>query len=179
MGSARRDRSILLTGMMGTGKTSVGRLLGRRLGWRFIDTDERVEAHAAVPVRTIFERDGEARFRELERAVLEELPTRRAVIALGGGAVVAAENRTLLRDKGTLVWLDADPEVLAARLPADDERPLLAGLEGAARVERLRQLRNERLAAYRSAELRVATDDRTPEAVCAAVLCALGREDAA
>ena len=97
--------------MMGTGKTSVGRLLGRRLGWRFIDTDERVEAHAAVPVRTIFERDGEARFRELERAVLEELPARRAVIALGGGAVVAAENRTLLRDKGTLVWLDAAPEI--------------------------------------------------------------------
>ena len=179
MGSAERDRALLLCGMMGVGKTQVGRLLASRLGWEFVDTDERIETGLGRPVARIFADAGEAAFRALEREVLERLPAQSAVIALGGGAVVASENRDVLRQRGTLVWLDAEPEVLAARIGDGEERPLLAGLDAEARVARLRELRAEREPAYACADLRVATDDSTPESVCDQVLAALGWEDAA
>jgi shikimate kinase len=169
----------MLTGMMGAGKTSVGRLLAQRLDWEFIDTDERIESARSVSISEIFAREGEAAFRELEREVLAALPDHQAVIALGGGAVVPAENRSLLRDKGTLVWLDASAEALAARVGDAAERPLLSGLDGGDRVERLRRLRAEREASYAMADLRIDTEGRSPERVCAAVLAALGWEDAA
>lgn len=169
----------MLVGMMGSGKTSVGRLLARRLGWEFIDTDELVEAEGAQAIAEIFAREGEARFRARERKVLEALPRQNAVIALGGGAPVCASNRALLRSKGTLVWLDAQPEALAARVGPAAGRPLLAGLDGRGRLERIRALRAEREAAYAECDLRVPTDDCTPQQVCNAVLSALGWEDAA
>ena len=177
MGRASRDRALMLTGMMGAGKTCVGQLLARRLGWDFIDTDERVERARELPIAEIFAREGEAAFRALERVVLDELPDRGVVIALGGGALGSPESRSLLRDKGTLVWLDAPAETLAARVGAAAERPLLAGLDADARIECLRQLRREREPAYGSADLRVETGERTPEEVSAAVLAALGWED--
>lgn len=179
MGSAGRDRALLLCGMMGAGKSQVGRLLASRLGWEFVDTDERIEAGQQRSVARIFAEEGEAAFRALEREVLEGLPARSAVIALGGGAVVAAGNRDLLRERGTLVWLDAEPEVLAERIGDASERPLLAGLDAEARVARLRELRAEREPAYARAGVRVPTDGSTPERVCDRVLAALGWEDAA
>jgi len=165
--------ALLLVGMMGSGKSSVGRLLAARLGFAFIDTDQCVEAAAGRSVARVFAEDGEARFRELERQVLAGLPDQRAVVALGGGAVVAAENRALLRGKGTLVWLDAQPETLARRVGDGAGRPLLAGLDPAARIERLRDLALQRETAYRQAGLRVSTDQRTPAQVCDALLAAL------
>ncbi len=169
----------MLTGMMGAGKTSVGRLLAQRLEWEFIDTDERVERAASASIAEIFSRQGEEAFRALEREVLAALPTRNAVIALGGGAAVASESRALLRELGTLVWLDASPDTLAARVGGGDERPVLADLGPGGRVERLAGLRAEREASYARADLRIETDGRTPDEVCAAVLTALGWEDAA
>ncbi|MBW2416367.1 MAG: shikimate kinase [Deltaproteobacteria bacterium] len=190
MGSARRsDRSLLLTGPMGAGKTRVGRLLARRLDWPFVDTDERIEAVSGMRIPEIFAREGEAGFRSRERRVLSGLPERDSVVALGGGAVVSPENREILRGKGTLVWLDASAATLAARLSggngagsgsgAEDDRPLLAGLDPPAREARLEQIRVERRAAYSEAPYRVATDGRSAEQVCDAVLSALGWEDAA
>ena len=179
MGRAKRDRTILLSGMMGSGKSSVGRALAERLGWEFIDTDERVESERGLKVEEIFRQQDEAAFRQLERSVLESLPSRNAVVALGGGAVIAAEIRSLLRTKGTLVWLEAKPETLAARIGNTDSRPLLAGAEGAGRIERLRTLQSERAEAYASAEVRVSTDEKNVEEVCSAVLVALGWEKAA
>jgi shikimate kinase len=179
MGSAGRDRALLLCGMMGVGKTQVGRLLASRLGWEFVDTDERIESGQKRSVARIFAEEGEQAFRALEREVLEQLPGQAAVIALGGGAVVAPENRALLRERGTLVWLDAEPEVLAARIGEREERPLLAGLDAEARVVRLRELRAEREPSYACADLRIATDDTTPQRVCDGLLAALGWEDAA
>lgn len=179
MGTASRERSLLLAGMMGAGKTSVGRLLAERLGWNFVDSDACVEQTHARPIREIFALEGEARFRALEREALEKLPARHAVVALGGGAVVDPATRKLLRAKGTLVWLDASPETLARRVGPSGARPLLADLGEAERIERLRELRAERSAAYADSDLRVDTEGLSPDQVCAAVLSGLGWEDAA
>ena len=179
MARRKRDRTILLTGMMGSGKSAVGRALAERLGWSFIDTDSEIEQKRCLSVAEIFRAEGEASFRELERAELAALPDRRVVVALGGGALAQAENRRLLHRRGALVWLDAEPETLAARVGESDQRPLLAGLSGADRTERLRALRVERAAGYGKAEVRVDTDGLSPGEVCDAVLAALGWENAA
>jgi shikimate kinase len=174
-----RDRTLLLAGMMGAGKSVVGRLLAVRLSRAFIDTDERIAESAGRSIPEIFADEGEAGFRARERAVLAALPERGAVIALGGGAPVPDENRALLREKGVLVWLDARPETLASRVGEAADRPLLAGLDAAGRSARLARLREERSPAYAGSDLRVETDGRSPEEVCAAVLAALGWERAA
>lgn len=176
MGGA--DRTILLSGMMGSGKSAVGRRLAERLGWRFVDTDEEIASVAGMSIPEIFDRQGEERFRELERAVLERLPDRGAVVALGGGAVVDPANRALLSHKGVCVLLEAPPETLASRIGDCDGRPLLAGASGEERVERLREVHAGRRSAYEEAEVRIRTDDRTVEEVCDMILVALGRRDA-
>jgi shikimate kinase len=173
-GSDERDRCVLLTGPMGAGKSRVGRALASKLGWSFIDTDAEVEKAAGMKIAEIFAREGESAFRARERDVLEGLPTRDCVVALGGGAVVAAENRDVLARKGRLVWLDARPETLARRVGPAAERPLLAGLDGPARIAKLAALRVERASAYGAAELRVDTDRLSVDAVCAAIREALG-----
>ena len=180
MGIPRRERALVLCGMMGSGKSSVGRRLARRLGWEFIDTDSRIESTRGRSVAEIFSNEGEAVFRRFEREVLADLPCRAAVIALGGGTMLAEENRDVLRRKGTLVWIDAAPEVLAARIRSIGPRPLLAGLDREGRIERLRELRAEREAAYAEADLRVRTDEcQSPEEACGVVLRALGWEPSA
>ena len=173
MGSNERDRCVLLCGLMGSGKSRVGRALATRLGWDFVDTDERVEKAAGMKISEIFARDGEAAFRRLESEALAGLPTHRAVVALGGGAVISAENRRRLREKGTLVWLDASPATLVERIGESQKRPLLAGLDRAAREARLTELRAERLAAYSEADLQVRTDGMSVEESAAAVHAAL------
>jgi len=179
MGSGERDRCVLLSGLMGTGKSRVGRALASRLGWDFIDTDEAVERSTGMKISQIFEREGEAAFRAREREALRALPTRRCVVALGGGAVVADETRALLRDKGTLVWLDAAPETLVERLGEARERPLLANLDRAGRIARLAALRAERHSAYAQAPIRVSTDGREVGEVAELVLRALAERSAA
>ena len=114
-----------------------------------------------------------------ERAALEALPTHRCVVALGGGAVVAAENRRILADKGTLVWLDAAPETLVERIGDAEDRPLLAGLDRAGRIARLAALRAERHSAYAEAPIRIVTDGRSVGEVVELVLAALKERSAA
>ena len=182
MGKAKRergergnwyDRAVLLTGLMGSGKSSVGRMLAEDLAWSFIDTDLRVEELRGLPVAEIFAREGEAAFRKLERQVLEALPEGRAVVALGGGAVLSDENRRLLAAKGTRIWLDARPETLLARLGAAEGRPLLEGMDERGRLARLRELARARASAYAEADLRVPTDGLSTREVCARVTKAL------
>lgn len=174
VGSVERNRCVLLTGPMGAGKSRVGRALAKALGWHFIDTDAEVERAARMKISEIFAREGETGFRKRERAVLEALPARDSVVALGGGAVVAEQNRRLLREKGTLVWLDARAETLAERIGEAASRPLLAGLEPAARLAKLAELRDTRAEVYGTAEIRIETDALSAEEVCQAVLTALG-----
>ena len=120
---------VVLVGMMGAGKTTVGRELAGRLGWRFLDTDALVEATVGSTVAELFASRGEAAFRLEESSVLAEslVGGGPAVVSVGGGAVVAPANRELLATAGAVVWLRADPATLAARVGSGVGRPLLDG----------------------------------------------------
>lgn len=145
--SAPLAERILLVGMMGSGKTTVGRLLAERLGWDYVDSDEQVCRNTGRSVREIFETDGEPAFRvEEKRALLQALAGENpAVVGVAGGAVLDEENRTVIAGAGTVVWLDAPPEVLASRVSAGrDHRPLLGDDPAAA----LRRLDRERRPLY-------------------------------
>lgn len=117
---------IYLIGMMGAGKSTLGQTLARELGRSFVDLDERIEARAGFPIAEIFDRYGEAGFRDLESAALAELQTGGApVVALGGGTTKRPANRDILSESGCVVYLKADPATLAKRLADHADRPLL------------------------------------------------------
>ncbi len=119
--------NVFLVGMMGAGKTTLGKALARRTGREFIDTDRLLVERTGVPVATIFEFEGEEGFRKRESALLREVARRTGcVVATGGGAVLAAENRLAMREAGTVVYLRARLESLWERLRHDATRPLLA-----------------------------------------------------
>ena len=115
---------------MGSGKTEVGRRLGRLLEWTFVDLDQEIEKHSGTTIRAIFEQQGEARFRALERQELQRVSKRRrAVVAVGGGAFCSAENQEIMARTGISVWLDAPIEVLFARCRGEASRPLFTTME--------------------------------------------------
>lgn len=124
---SERVGHVVLIGMMGSGKTTIGAAVAERLGRPFLDSDWQVEMHTGRTVRQIFESDGEAAFRRLEsEALLEALSGRDpAVIAAAGGVVLDAGNRVALASAGTVVHLMAAPEILAQRVGTDDHRPML------------------------------------------------------
>jgi shikimate kinase len=157
--------NIYLIGPMGTGKTVVGRQLARALGMAFFDSDAQLEADAGVSIPYIFETQGEAAFRVRETAVLAQLaPRGPAVIATGGGAILAAENRALLRATGTVIYLDTSVSQQLQRVNGGRGRPLLRGADLAARLE---ELRHQREPLYRElADVTVCTDGcRVPKVV--------------
>lgn len=118
--------AIVLVGLPGSGKSTVGRHLARRLGLAFLDTDHYIEQQQGCSVRVFFEREGEAAFRDLEQATLTELVQRPGVVlSTGGGAVLRAANRQALQQHGWVVYLKSSPEELYRRLRHDTTRPLL------------------------------------------------------
>lgn len=130
--------NIYLVGMMGAGKTTVGRLLARRLKRRFIDADQEIERRCGVRIPVIFDIEGEAGFRNREAQMVAELTALDdVVLATGGGAVLAPENRRLLASRGTVVYLRAQPADLFERVRQDKNRPLLATGDPRARLEEL------------------------------------------
>jgi shikimate kinase len=153
---ARRiDRPIVLVGLMGVGKSSIGRKLSSLLHMPFVDADEEIERAAQMSIAEIFEQFGEAYFRDGERRVIARLiegAGRRKVIATGGGAFVNPETRRLILDKGIAVWLDSDIDVLIDRVGRKNTRPLLRG--GNPR-EILSRLKAEREPFYSQAPIRV------------------------
>ena len=119
-------QNIYIVGLMGAGKTTIGRQLARRLAWRFVDSDHEIVARTGVNIPTVFEIEGEAGFRRRESQVVEELTTlRHIVMATGGGVVLAKENREHLRCNGMVVFLDVSPRQLYERTRHDKNRPLL------------------------------------------------------
>lgn len=151
----RLDRPVVLVGMMGVGKSSVGKKLSSLLHWPFLDADEEIERAAQMPIAEIFERFGEPYFRDGERRVIARLlddENHRTVIATGGGAFCEPETRSLILDKGIAVWLDADVDTLVERTGRKDNRPLL---KNGNRHEILGRLRDERQPAYAQAPLHV------------------------
>lgn len=118
--------NIVLIGFMGSGKTSAGRILAERLNYRFIDTDQLIEQQNGITVANIFEHKGEDFFRQQETDLLKQLSsTDNTIIATGGGIVLREENRLLLRELGTVVYLQTDAAEILKRVDGDTSRPLL------------------------------------------------------
>jgi shikimate kinase len=139
--------TLALVGLPGSGKSTVGRQLARRLGLPFIDTDHAIEQRIGCSIREFFEREGEAAFRDIEEDVIEELSgTASGVLATGGGAVLRPVNRERLRAGGHVIYLRSTPEELFKRLRHDVNRPLL---QVADPLARLRSLYEERDPLYR------------------------------
>jgi shikimate kinase len=139
----RPDKSIALIGMMGAGKSTVGRRLAKRLRLPFVDADEEIEAAAGLSIAEIFERYGEAHFRDGERRVLARLiegPPH--VIAAGGGAFMDPGTRALMLARCTAIWLDVEVEILAERVGRRDHRPLLKDQDPLTRLRDLAAVRN-------------------------------------
>lgn len=152
---ARLDRPIVLVGMMGVGKSSVGRKLASLLHLPFTDADEAIEQAAQMSIPEIFDQFGEAYFRDGERRVIARLldaTDHRCVLATGGGAFVNDDTRQLILEKAIAVWLDSDVETLLDRVGRRDNRPLLRS--GDPR-EILTRLRDERRPAYSQAPIHV------------------------
>lgn len=147
------DRSIILVGLMGAGKSTVGKRLARRLGLAFIDSDDEIERAADCSIAEMFARFGEASFRDGERRVIARLiEGEPKVIATGGGAFINDQTRALILERGIAVWLDADLTTLAERVSRRDHRPLLAGKEP---LPVLRELAAARNPIYAEAHLHV------------------------
>ncbi len=177
--------NVTLTGFMGTGKTTVGRCLAKRLGWEFVDTDRLIEEAAGASIAVIFAQHSEAAFRRLEkRAIAQATRSDEQVIATGGGAFVDSENRNRLRAVGPVVCLTANPKTILQRVgPTIARRPMLTPpdsrgeatqikAEGA--LSRIERLLRQRSAAYAKADLLIDTSRLTIDEIVERVWRVLG-----
>jgi shikimate kinase len=165
--------NLYLVGMMGSGKSTAGRHLAELLSYRFLDADSSIEQVAGRPIPEIFAREGEAGFRQLEAAVLNQIASWHSlVVATGGGVVTRPENWGQLH-QGVVIWLDAPEALLLERLSGDPTpRPLLQADDPAARLQALVA---ERRPLYAQADLHIVQDGRPAEQVAAQILEALPR----
>ena len=146
-------KTVVLVGMMGAGKTAVGRALAQRLDVPFLDSDAEIEKAANMSIAEIFSRDGEPFFREKEAQVIERLlDEERGILSTGGGAYLAERNRAVISQKGVAVWLDADLSLLWSRVKHKDTRPLLRTPDPKAT---LRDIFNARVPVYQLSDLSV------------------------
>ena len=151
--AARIDRPLVLVGMMGVGKSTIGRKLAQVLGFDFADADDEIVEAAQMSIAEIFEAHGEADFRDGERRVIARMLEGKAcVIATGGGAFVQDETRALILERGLAIWLDSDVNTLVERVSRNDKRPLLRG--GNVR-EIVTRMKAEREPAYAQAPIKV------------------------
>ena len=150
-----RVDKLYLVGFMGAGKTTVATALGRRIGWRTEDIDERIEARERRSVAAIFVQEGEGYFRHAEREVLRQLlPERDVIVATGGGTFVDPDNRAMMLNDGAVAWLDLPLSRVIERIPPDGRRPLAADLI------QMEELYMRRRLAYADAHVRI--DAGTP-----------------
>ena len=165
-------RSIVLIGMMGVGKSSIGRRLAARLGIPFVDADTEIEKAAGMSIPDIFARHGEANFRNGEaRVIARLLESGPQVLATGGGAIMNADTRAAIRQKGVSVWLNAEFEVLMRRISKrKNDRPMLQTSDPA---ETLRRLLKEREPIYAQADITVQSREVSHESIVADIMTAL------
>lgn len=172
-----RGRPLVLIGLMGAGKSTIGRRLAKTIGWKFVDSDEEIEAAAGCSIADIFAIHGEPIFRDLEKRVITRLLNEGPVVlATGGGAWMQADVRAIIREKATALWLRAELEVLTDRVSRRDHRPLL---ETGDKRTILKRLMDERYPIYEEADLIVDSSDGPHERVVERVIAALeGQDDA-
>lgn len=169
----RLDRPVVLVGLMGVGKSTVGRRLARRLGLPFVDSDSEIEEAVGLPWGELFERYGEADYRDGERRLVARLVDGAVkVIATGGGVFVDPRTRELLKEKTITVWLDAPVDVLAERTSRRNTRPLLKNGDPKGTLERLAEIERR---AYSEAHLHVKSGDGAHREVVDAIVDALDR----
>lgn len=169
--AANRDKTIVLVGLMGVGKTTVGKRLAARLGLPFVDADAEIEAAAGMTIAEIFARFGEPHFRDGERRVMARLiDGARKVVATGGGAFIDPATRALILSESIAVWLDADIDTLVQRVSRRDHRPLLRDKDPAEVLGTLADARNP---IYAEAHVTVRSGRGAPDRTVEAILEAL------
>ncbi|MCD8223119.1 MAG: shikimate kinase [Clostridiales bacterium] len=158
-------KNLILIGFMGAGKTSVGEAYAKKSGWPIVDTDQLIEEEAGMTISRIFAEKGETVFRETETAVMQRLLSDcdNTVISVGGGLPLREENRKILKELGTVVFLRVQKETVLKRLAGDTTRPLLQTDDVEARVGELLAYRNPIYA--EAAHIVIDTDDRTPDEI--------------
>lgn len=156
-------KNVVLIGFMGTGKTSTGRLLANKLGYSFVDTDQRIEKEYKMTIKEMFSQHGEAYFREKEAAMVQKLAgQKRMVISTGGGTILNPENRRILRSCGCVISLTAPIEVILERTGRRNTRPLLEQGGEAERKQRVISLLAERKDLYAQSDLTIDTGSMSP-----------------
>lgn len=168
--------NIALIGYRGTGKTTVAQHLALLLGWTWVDSDVEVELRAGKSIAAIFADDGEAAFRELEAAVVEELVSRdECVMALGGGAILCEQSRDALKQNSRVVWLTGPPQLLWERIQQDhvtaQRRPNLTSHGGLAEVEKI--LKQRTPIYHECAEIEISIQGKQPTEVAAEIVARL------
>ncbi len=165
-----KKTNLYLIGMMGAGKTTIGRKLASRLGYRFIDTDALIEQAAGQPVTNLFEQAGEAAFRKLETQVLAQVSAHTClVVATGGGIVTQPMNWSYLRH-GVVIWLDTPVTILASRLAGDTSRPLLKDVDLTTKLTALLAERGDR---YAQADICIPYEGRSIAKTCDRIIASL------
>ena len=165
-----KKTNLYLVGMMGAGKTTIGRKLANRLGYRFLDTDALIEQTAGQPIADLFARTGEAAFRTLETQVLAQVSAHtQLVVATGGGIVINPMNWSYLRH-GVVIWLDVPVPVLVSRLSGDTARPLLKDVDITAKLEALLAKRGDR---YAQADICIPYEGKSVGKTCDRILSAI------
>ena len=172
----RADKNIFLIGFMGAGKSTAARALQRRLQLPLVEMDARIAAEQGMAITDIFERFGEAHFRELESALLQTLGREApSIVSCGGGVVVSAHNVEEMKRNGMVVYLKAEPETIYERVKDSSERPIL---NGNMNVDYIAGLMEKRRSLYESAaSFTVVTDGRTEDEICGEIIRFVGRQD--
>ncbi|MDR2731647.1 MAG: 3-dehydroquinate synthase [Fibromonadaceae bacterium] len=156
--------NIYFTGFMASGKTRIGKLLAETLNLEYIDSDVFITEKAEKSIAEIFEQEGEAKFRELEKEAIREISQKKnTVVSLGGGAVTQLENVKIIKDSGILICMEAQPEILSERIGRNNKRPLMANLEPEERIEKIKTMLAEREKFYSVADFSVESNEDPPE----------------
>jgi len=167
-------KNVFLTGFMGTGKSSVGKILAERLGCQFIDLDALIVAEAGMSIKEIFAAQGEPYFRALEADLVRRLVSEKgAVVSTGGGVVIDPENRRRMRENGVVVNLTATAQAIRERLAADNERPLLQNDNS---LEKIASMLAEREPFYRDADIRIDTTGKDVDDIVLQILVWIKKE---
>lgn len=160
-------KNLVLTGFMGTGKSTVGRLIAKKLGYRFIDIDSKIEKDQNMSVSEIFEKYGEEHFRQLEKdTILGVSSLKNTVIATGGGAVMQKENIKNLRSNGIIVLLKTNPDTIYQRIAASEKRPLALGKS----AQQIRDQLKERERFYADNDFEYEIEGKSPMQICSDII---------